>query len=86
MFPMTLKTADECAAVTKAVEQSIDSHLEAFVKSKFEWRGERRKYLRCEIEDDELQLLLRRLTESDNGPANSLACDIVFVEWGEEPR
>ncbi len=57
----------------KVVNQGIDSHLEAFTKSKFQDSGTR---LTLEFADSELPILVRRLRELGTAQAVQWANDI----------
>lgn len=75
-YPMSLVGPDIQACVD-VVNQGIDSRLQAcFVPDrgdKFERVGNR---LECLVSAESLPILVRRLLESDNEHANSLAIDI----------
>lgn len=64
--------------VIEAVNQGIDSRLEGFTRSKFSDNGHR---LTSEVHPEELQVLVRRLTESGDEDAELLADDIVTVAY-----
>lgn len=61
------------------INQGIDSRLEAFTKSEFRISNSR---LFCWIHVSELSILLRRLLELQKDDADSLADDIVLVQYG----
>lgn len=69
--------------VIEAVNQGIDSRLEGFTRSKFSDNGHR---LNSEVHPEELQILIRRLTESGDDDAQFLADDIVTAAYEIEPR
>ena len=84
MFNMSL-TFDDIETVTRIVNRGIDSRLEGFTKSSFEWEvnyGVKR--LQCKIHSSEMSILLRRLLEDDTEEAEMLADDIVSIEYGHE--
>jgi len=78
MFSMKLSQVD-APLLVDAVNQGIDSRLEAFTHSTFEW-GEHGR-LHCEIHDDDMQVMIRRLLESGDENSELLADDIVHVEY-----
>jgi hypothetical protein len=93
-FPMSLTDTDEIKAVIAAVNQGIDSHLEAcFCPERGDrYEGGKRKAgkfvlchtLECVVSPESLPVLLRRLCELDGDvevidAANSLATDILMV-------
>jgi hypothetical protein len=72
-YPMTIRNQKEWTAIVEAVNQGIDSHLEAITKqSTFDPSSGT-----CLVHPDELHVLLRRLGESDNEEAQSLRTDIL---------
>lgn len=75
-YPMSL-VGEDAKAVVAAVNQGIDAHLEAcFVPERgdgFELTGAR---LNCRLSPDSLATLVRRLLESDDIAAASLAAGI----------
>jgi hypothetical protein len=84
MFNMSLVTED-AEMVENAVNIGIDSRLEGFTKSTFEFdnsSGVNR--LNCQIHPSELQILIRRLLEDGDIHAEMLADSIVLVEYGIE--
>ena len=83
-FEMSL-TGLDIAQVKMAVNQGIDSRLEGFTKSSFEW-GDPRNGLRleCKIHPDEMQVLIRRLDELENDHADGLVHSIIYVHYGKE--
>ena len=69
--------------VIDAVNQGIDSRLEGFTRSAFKFDDTGRLY--CDISDStELQILLRRLLESNLYTAENLADSIVQCQYGIE--
>jgi hypothetical protein len=94
-FTMSLTDTDEIKAVVAAVNEGIDSHLEAcYCPDRGDrYEGGRRKAgkltlcqtLECTVSPESLPVLLRRLCESDLGDAdveaegNRLAADILIV-------
>ena len=96
-FTMSLTDADEIKAVITAVNQGIDSYLEAcFCPDRGDqYDGGRRKAgklilcrtLECSVSPESLPVLLRRLSDSDDEAGNRLASDILMVlginEYGE---
>lgn len=98
-YTMSLTDSDEIRAVVEAVNQGIDSHLEAcFCPDRGDrFEGGKRKAgkltlchtLECCVSPESLPVLLRRLFEldTDNDAAMSLAGDILmtlgFDEYGQ---
>jgi hypothetical protein len=83
-FEMSL-VSDDLEMVEMAVNQGIDSRLEGFTRSKFEWNPT--PYclrLECKIHPDEIQVLIRRLVESGDCHAEDLADSIVYVLYDKE--
>ncbi|MGO8746202.1 MAG: hypothetical protein ACLQNE_09450 [Thermoguttaceae bacterium] len=94
-FTMSLVDTDEIGAVVAAVNEGIDSHLEAcFCPERGDSYdgGERKagklvfcRTLECSISPESLPVLLRRLCESDFGDTETenagmrLAADILMV-------
>ena len=81
MFDMSL-TFDDIKTVTRIVNRGIDSRLEGFTKSSFDWEvvlGVKR--LQCKIHSSEIQVLIRRLLEDDTEEAEMLADAIVSIEY-----
>jgi len=84
MFEMSL-TYDDITSVRNAVNQGIDSRLEGFTKSTFNWNhNEVVTRLDCQIHPSELQILIRRLLEDGSGNSEMLADSIVYVQYGYE--
>jgi hypothetical protein len=88
-FTMSLTDADEINAIITAVNQGIDSHLEACFcpdrGDRFD-SGERTlgklticRTLECSVSLESFPVLLRRLFELDNEAGMSLASDILSV-------
>ena len=82
-YPMSL-TGEDAQAVVKAVNQGIDSHLEAISnRSLFEWStraiGTRggTAALDCVVHPEEMPVLLRRLLEMEDEAAESLRSAIL---------
>ena len=84
-FEMSL-VGDDFEAVRQTMLIGIDSRLEGFTKSKFEFSSDRFvTRLNCQIHYSELQILIRRLLEIDEWDyAGMLADDIVTIEYGIE--
>ena len=94
-FTMSLVEEDEIRAVVLAVNQGIDSHLEAcFCPDRGDsYEGGKRlagklvmcRTLECTVSEESLPVLLRRLCESDLGDSETesagtrLARDILYV-------
>ena len=81
MFDMSL-TFDDYEIVERIVDRGIDSRLEGFTKSTFQFiiiSGIQR--LECKIHSSEMSILLRRLLEDDTEEAEMLADDIVSIEY-----
>jgi hypothetical protein len=75
-FPMDCAPSDaEC--VKAAVNQGIDSHLEAcFIPEQGDSYAAKGSRLYCKVSPDSLPVLVRRLMESGNDEAESLAISI----------
>jgi len=90
MFDMALNYHD-ARIIKDIVNQGIDSRLEGFTKSTFKWSSRELK-LYCNIDDSEMQILIRRLLEYNKSYvdidnvilAEQLANDIVSVYYGIE--
>lgn len=70
-------TKNSALSVQNAVNQGIDSHLEACYfahKDTYAWDGQR---LNCTVSPESLPVLLRRLTESEDDNAEDLAVSIL---------
>jgi hypothetical protein len=88
-FTMSLTDSNEIHAVIEAVNQGIDSHLEAcFCPERGDsFNGGKRtagklvlcRCLDCSVSPDSLPTLLRRLCESADEVGNRLAGDILMV-------
>ena len=88
-FTMSLTDSDEIHAVIEAVNEGIDSHLEAcFCPERGDgFHSGKRKAgklvlcgcLDCSVSPESLPTLLRRLCESDKEAGNCLATDILMV-------
>ena len=95
-YTMSLTGKDEILAVIEAVNQGIDSHLEACFRLERgdQYEGGERKAgkltlcrtLECHVSIESFPVLLRRLFESGSDAASSLARDILttlgFDEFG----
>lgn len=83
-FPMSLTFLD-AENVTAAINQGIDSRLEAITQSVFTWANERGVMrLNCSVHLTDLPVLIRRLADSGDEDAELLADDIVTVAYGVE--
>ena len=72
-YPMTIRNQEEWKNfITKIVNQGIDSHLEAFTRSKFDY-----KTGKCLIHPEEMKTLLRRLDEIGDEEFMRLRTDIL---------
>lgn len=71
--------SQECKAVTRAINQGIDSRLEGFTSSRYGWQGGR---LVCEFAEGELSILVRRLADAEDDTSQGLADCIVYSCWG----
>jgi hypothetical protein len=77
-FRMVLADNDEVEAVRTAVNQGIDSHLEAcFLKDRDSYEIEGRR-MRCSITSESLPVLLRRLSEDRSAAGIALLGQILF--------
>lgn len=83
-FPMQL-VGEDAQVVMDAVNQGIDSHLEAcFCPDRgdsFAWSGSR---LYCHVSCESMPVLLRRLSEIDSDAAMSLRSSILETVGIEE--
>lgn len=77
--PYEMDLVGRCAEVTKkAVNQGIDSHLQAcFVPARGDAYTVRGSRLGCVVSSESLPVLLRRLTEMEEDVAGILAADIL---------
>ena len=74
-YPMVIKSQKTWNAIIAAVNQGIDSYLEAFTRSEFNDNGE------CFVHPDELHILVRRLSESNDEEAEDLGlCILATLE------
>ena len=84
-FPISCYAqGDDAELFTNVVSQGIDSRLEAFTESTFNYEGQR---LVMDFADSELSILIRRLSELDdagNDSAGQWVMDIVECEYGHE--
>lgn len=78
-YPMTIRSQDEWTAITKAVNQGIDSYLEAFTRSKFDHTTGQ-----CVIHPEEMTTFLRRLYEDGGDEAWGLRSAILETLGIEE--
>ena len=86
IYPMTV-VGEDIDSVMKAVNQGIDSHLEAcFVPDRGDSyeHGDRRvkdmiitQTLKCKVSKESLPVLIRRLFESEDENSNNLASNIL---------
>jgi len=84
MFNMSL-TYNDAEVVRNAVNQGIDSRLEGFTRSQFQWSDDTGiPRLECQVDDSELQVLIRRLLESGDPDAEMLADNIIYVQYDYE--
>lgn len=84
MFEMSLVPKD-AKIMQRIVNQGIDSRLEGFTKSNFEWdESSYISRLKCEIHPDEMQILIRRLLEDESEEAEEWADVIVYMAYGAE--
>lgn len=82
MFTIEL-IASDAKHVIEAVNQGIDSRLTGFTKSIF-IPAKHYHALYCEIDESEMEVLIRRLLELGTEEAEMLADDIVYVHYGVE--
>src|SRR5687767_10229964 len=78
-----VKGTDQFNAIVTAVNQGIDSHLEAITDSKFDHCG---RILQCAISVKDLPVLNRRLAEQRSPVADALIATIErlkAVDWDE---
>ena len=78
-YPMHIKSQEEWAAIAKAVNQGIDSHLEGFTRSKFD-----NKTGKCLVHPEEMTTFLRRLYENDDEESWGLRSSILETLGIEE--
>jgi hypothetical protein len=74
--------------VINAVNRGIDSRLEGFTESSFEWIFSEPLGLRlvCNIANQhEFQVLVRRLLELEDENAEGLADDLIYDQFDVEP-
>lgn len=77
-YPMHIKSQEEWTEIANAVNKGIDSHLEAFTRSKFNNNGE------VLIHPEEMTTFLRRLLEAGNDVARELRSAILETLGIEE--
>ena len=81
-FDMSLNWSDT-KIIREVVNQGIDSRLEGFTQSNFQFNHNAGK-LECKIHPAEMSILLRRLEELEDENAYLLANDIIQVYYGKE--
>lgn len=79
-YPMTL-AGEDIQPVVNAVNQGIDSHLQALTDSTFTWTGRK---LACDVAPADMLVLLRRLYEDGSEAAWSLRSAILSTIGIEE--
>jgi hypothetical protein len=72
---------DDAEALRRVVNEGIDSHLTAVVRSSFHWQGHR---LACAVDHDDLLVILRRLFDDGGEEAWSLRNGIISTLGIEE--
>ena len=80
MYHMELVKSD-AELIVRAVNQGIDAHLHAVTDSTFEAKGNR---LVCNIAPGDLGVIIRRLLETEDEQAETLAGDICYMLGIEE--
>ena len=78
-YPMTIKNKEEWREIARAVNQGIDSYLQAFTKSKFD-----NKTGEITIHPTEMKTLLRRLNEGGSEIGMELRMSILQTLGIEE--
>ena len=80
LFDITMSSLSDANSIMMAVNEGIDSHLEAcYVKERrdsYEWKGQ---FLICHVSKESLPTLIRRLLESPNENSRSIAIDMCYV-------
>lgn len=66
--------SDDCSMFMDVFNQGIDSRLEAFVKSKGEWKNNR---LFITVHPDELSIFFRRMIELESETADQWINDLL---------
>lgn len=83
-YPMTLRSHDERNAIVHAVNQGIDSHLEAcYVPARGDRYDNGGRGMECLVSAESLPVLVRRLLEDGDEHAMSLAsaiCSTLEIE------
>jgi hypothetical protein len=79
-YPMEL-VGDDADALRNAVNEGIDSHLTAVVRSHFRWRGH---CLICGVDHSDMLVILRRLFDNGGDAAWSLRSGILSTLGIEE--
>lgn len=79
-YPMAL-VGEDAAALRKVVNEGIDSHLTAVVRSRFHWQGHR---LMCGVDHADMLVILRRLYDAGSEAAWSLRSAILGTIGIEE--
>lgn len=73
--------SDDAEMFARIWNIGIDSRLEAFTRSRAEYRGGR---LCLDMDEAELSILMRRLAEDDSETADQWERDILYVHYGIE--
>ncbi len=73
--------SDDTEIFTDIINTGIDSRLEGFTRSNFIIIGNR---LSMDFHESELQILIRRLLETENSEAEQWADDIVSTHYGTQ--
>ena len=79
-YPMAL-VGEDADALREVVNEDIDAHLTAVVRSHFHWRGHR---LVCEVDHGDMLVILRRLVDNGGDAAWSLRSGILGTFGIEE--
>jgi len=79
-YPMEL-VGEDAEALRKVVNEGIDSHLTAVVRSQFHWQGHR---LVCAVDHADMLVILRRLFDDGGDVAWSLRSGILETLGIEE--
>ena len=72
---------DDADALRKVVNEGIDAHLTAIVRSHFQWQGHR---LVCDVDHADMLVILRRLYDDGGDVALSLRSGILSTIGIEE--
>jgi hypothetical protein len=79
-YSMSL-VGEDAEALRAVVNQGIDAHLTAVLRSHFQWQGHR---LLCDVDHSDMMIVLRRLFDDGSDVAMSLRSGILSTLGIEE--